>query len=87
MEELHRDPTVGPRPKVWTRDHKWKKLSQRWRAKEAQVQNYPGGRELDLVQGGCMRCKKNSPLVLSCIGKRKRDGCDCGSEAGTIYSR
>jgi len=25
VEELHGDPTVGPRPKVWTRGQKWKK--------------------------------------------------------------
>jgi len=25
VEKLHRDPTVGPRPKVWTRGKKWKK--------------------------------------------------------------
>jgi len=24
MEKLHRDPTVGPRLKVWTRGQKWK---------------------------------------------------------------
>jgi len=24
VEELHGDPTVGPRPKVWTRGQKWK---------------------------------------------------------------
>jgi len=24
VEELHRDPTVGPHPKVWTRGQKWK---------------------------------------------------------------
>jgi len=25
VKELHGDPTVGPRPKVWTRGQKWKK--------------------------------------------------------------
>jgi len=25
VEELHGDPTVGPRPKVWMRGQKWKK--------------------------------------------------------------
>jgi len=24
VKELHGDPTVGPRPKVWTRGQKWK---------------------------------------------------------------
>jgi len=23
LEKLHGDPTVGPRPKIWTRDKKW----------------------------------------------------------------
>jgi len=27
------------------------------------------------------RCKKNSPSVLSYIGKRTKEGCDCGREA------
>jgi len=25
VEGLHRDPTIGPHPKVWTRGQKWKK--------------------------------------------------------------
>jgi len=25
VEELHGNPTVGPRPKVWTKGQKWKK--------------------------------------------------------------
>jgi len=29
VEELPGDPTVGPRPKVWTRGQKWKKWCQR----------------------------------------------------------
>jgi len=29
MEELHRDLTVRPPPKVWTRSQKWKKYCQR----------------------------------------------------------
>jgi len=33
-EELHEDPTVGPRPKIWTRGQKWKKWCRRWRAGE-----------------------------------------------------
>jgi len=31
VEELHGDPTVGPRPKVWTRGQKRKKWCRRWR--------------------------------------------------------
>jgi len=30
IEELHGDPTVGPRPKVWTRGQKRKKWCRRW---------------------------------------------------------
>jgi len=29
----------------------------------------------------------NSPSVLSCIGKRTREGCDRGSEVGAVHSR
>jgi len=36
---------------------------------------------------GEAECKKNSPSVLSCIGKRTREGCDRGSEeVGTVQS-
>jgi len=31
----------------------------------------PGGSELDPAEGVRRRCKKNSPSVLSCMGKRK----------------
>jgi len=33
------------------------------------------------------RCCKKSPFVLFCIGKRTREGCDRGSEVGTIHYR
>jgi len=33
------DPTVGPRPKVWTRGQKWKNWCQRWRAGEARMRD------------------------------------------------
>jgi len=49
----------------------------------------PEGGELDLaedVQFVHRRCKKNS-FVLSCIGKRTKEGCDRGSEVGTADSR
>jgi len=39
VEELHGDPTVGPRPKVWTRGKKWKKWCRRWRAVEARMRS------------------------------------------------
>jgi len=38
-EELRGDPTVGPRPKVWTKDQRWKMLCQKWPAGEAQMQD------------------------------------------------
>jgi len=41
MEELHGNPTVGSRPKVWTRGQKWMKLCQRWRA--GKCDNLGGG--------------------------------------------
>jgi len=30
--------------------------------------------------------KNSSPSVLSCIGKRTREGCDRDSEVGTVHS-
>jgi len=43
------------------------------------------GGESDPAEGVCWRCKKNSS-VLSCIGKRTREGCNRGSEVGTVHS-
>jgi len=34
-EEFRIDPTVGPRPKVWTRDHKREEVVPKWRAEVA----------------------------------------------------
>jgi len=48
------------------------------------MRDNPGREELDLSKGVCRRCKKNSPSVLSCIGKRTREGCDRGSEVGNF---
>jgi len=62
VEKIHGDSTVGPRPK--------------WRAREAQMQDNPGG-ELDPAKGVRRLCMKNFPFVLSCIFKRAREGCDC----------
>jgi len=47
-----------------------------------QVRDNPGGKidPADVRR----RCKKNSPSVLSCIGKRTREGCDRGSKVGTV---
>jgi len=58
----------------------------RWRAGEAQLQDNPGGGESVPADGVRRRCKKNSPSVLSCKGKRTREGCDRGSEVGTVHS-
>jgi len=49
------------------------------------MQDNPGKGELDLAEDFC-RCCKNSHSVLSCIGKRTREGCDRGSEVETIHS-
>jgi len=45
-----------------------------------------GGGESDPTEGVCRGCMKNSPSVLSCIGKRIREGCDRGSKVGTVHS-
>jgi len=77
VEELHGDPTVRPRPKVWTRGQKQKKWCWRWRAGEARMRDSQGGGESDPAEGVHRRCMKNFPSVLSCIGKRTKEGCDC----------
>jgi len=63
-EELHRDPTVGPGSKVWTRGQNGSS------AKDGapKRRDNPEGDELDPAKGVRRRCKKNSPSVLSCIG-------------------
>jgi len=45
-----------------------------------------GGGELDPAEGVRRCCKKNSPSVLSCSGKRTRKSCDRDSEVGTVHS-
>jgi len=50
------------------------------------MRDNPGGDELDLAKGVHRRCKKNSPSVLSCIGKRTKESCDRGSEVRTVQS-
>jgi len=37
--------------------------------------------ELDPAEGIRRHCRKNSSSILSCIGKRTREGCDHGREA------
>jgi len=49
------------------------------------MRNNPEGGELDLAKGVRRRCK-NFPSFLSYIGKRAREGCDRGSEVGTVHS-
>jgi len=55
-------------------------------AGESQMRDHPEGGELDPAEGVCRWCKKNFPFVLSCIGKRTREGCDHGSKVGTVHS-
>jgi len=50
------------------------------------MRDNPEEGELDPTEDVRRRCKKNSPSVLSCIGKRTREGCDHGSEVGTVHS-
>jgi len=44
------------------------------------------GGESDPVEGVCRRCIKNSLSVLSCIGKRTKEGCNRGSEVEIVHS-
>jgi len=50
------------------------------------MRDNPGRGELDHAECVRRRFKKNSPYVLSCIGKRTREGCDRGSEILTIHT-
>jgi len=45
----------------------------------------PGGGKSEHAEGVRRRCMMNSS-VLSCIGKRTREGCDRGSEVRTVHS-
>jgi len=49
------------------------------------MRDNPEGCELDPAEGIHRRCKKNSPSVLSGLDKRTREGCDRGSEVGTVH--
>jgi len=40
----------------------------------------------EVTEGVRWRCKKNFPSVLSCIGKRTKEGWDRGSEVETVHS-
>jgi len=50
------------------------------------MRDNPKGGEVDPAEGVCKRCKKNSPSVLYCIGKRTREGYDRGNKIGTVHS-
>jgi len=50
------------------------------------MRDNPGRGESDTAEGVRRRCKKISPSVLSCIGKRTKEGCDRSSVVGTIHS-
>jgi len=80
--EEHQEPNSRATP----RGQKWKRQYQKWCAGKAQMQDNPGEGESDPAEGVCRHCIKNSPSVLSCIGKRPKD-CDCGSKVGTVHSR
>jgi len=43
----------------------------------------PGG-EFDPADDVSRRCKY-SPSILSCIGRRQKEGCDRGNEVGTVH--
>jgi len=86
IKELHRDPIVGPRPKVWTKGQKWKKRCRRWRAGEARMRDSQGGGESDPAEDVRRRYMNNSPSFLSCIGKRSKEGCNRGSKVETVHS-
>jgi len=50
------------------------------------MRDNPGGGELDPAEGVRRPCKKNFRSVLSCIGNSTREGCNRGSEVGTVQS-
>jgi len=51
------------------------------------MRDNPVGGELDPTEGIRRRCKKHFYFVLNCKGKRTREGCNRGSEVGTVHSR
>jgi len=58
----------------------------KWRAGEAPMRESQGRGESGPAEGIRRRCMKNSPSVLSCIGKRTRESCDRDSEVGAVHS-
>jgi len=57
----------------------------RWRAGETRMRDSKGD-ESDPAEGVRRRCMKNSPSVLSYIGKRTIESCDRGNEVETVHS-
>jgi len=85
-EKLHGDPRVEPHPKVWTRSQKMEEVMPNMARREARMRNNPVGGDLDPADDVRRRCKKNSSFILSCIDKKTKEGCDNGSEIGTVHS-
>jgi len=50
------------------------------------MRDNPHGGKLDAADDVCRRCKNNFPSVLSCIGKRTREGCGRGREVEIIHN-
>jgi len=88
VEELHGDPTVGPRPKVWIRGQKWKSGAEDGAPERLRCGTVQKEASHILQRVSAVRCMKNSPSVLSCIpvGKKTSEGCDRGSDIGTVHS-
>jgi len=50
------------------------------------LQDNSEGAEPDPADCARRRCKKNSPFIVSRIGRKAREGCDRGSVVGTVDS-
>jgi len=72
VEKLHGDPTVGPRSRPEVKNGSSAKDGAQERLRCGTIQEV----SQILQRGVRRRCKKNSPSVLSCIGKRTREGYD-----------
>jgi len=94
VEKLYGDPTVGPRPKVWTRGQKWKKYSS---AKDGTPERLRCG---TIQEEMSEILQKNSPSELNPAEaarrillpfypirtKRTREGYDRSREVGTVHN-
>jgi len=81
VEELHGNPTLGPICKVWTKDEISRAINTCQRDSDPGTQDSPEGGDSKPAVDDQRRCKRNSS-VLSCIGDKTKEGCDCGSEDG-----